>query len=342
MNWASRARRAERYFWTYKGEITLKVIVTDDRHGSYDVEKSVLDSIGAELIVENCVTSDEVLSACRDADAVLCNLAPMPSSVIDGLNSCKVISRYGVGYDNVDVSACTSKGILLCNVPDYCTEEVSDHALALLMACARRVARRDFQVRSGMWNICRKEPIYRIAGKTIAFLGYGKIARCLHRKTIGLEFKRTLIYDPYIEKSLIAGMGGIESDWKTIFSEADFISVHLPLNDHTRQIIGEAEFGMMKSTAVLINTSRGAVIDESAMVKSLSESKILAAGLDTFETEPLPIDSPLRSLENCVLTDHVGFYSEESLEELKQKAAENICDFFKGKNPKYPVNLSVK
>lgn len=315
-----------------------KVVVTDDRHGTYEVEKGVLSAIGAEVTVANCDTPADVVETCADADGLLCNLAPVPAEVVDKLDKCRVISRYGVGMDNVDISACTAKRIYLGNVPDYCAEEVSDQALSLLMSCARKTSRRDAQVRQGLWNICRKDPIYRVAGKTFGLLGYGLIARCLHRKIKGLNPDRVLVYDPYVSNEDIEVAGAIKADWETIFRESDFLSVHLPLNDSTRQMIDSSALQLMKSTAIIVNTSRGAVIDEAALVDALGTGIINSAGLDTFEIEPLPMDSPLRRLDNCVLSDHVGFYSEESLIELKRKTAENVLDVLQGKTPRYWVN----
>jgi D-3-phosphoglycerate dehydrogenase len=315
-----------------------KVVVTDDRYNQYEQEKKVLSSIDAELIVKNCSTPEEVAEACKDADGVLCNLAPMPAEVIDKLEKCKIIARYGVGYDNVDVKACTQKGIWVSNVTDYCAEEVSDHALALIMACARKVARRDRQVRNGEWNIGSKDPIYRIAGKTFAFLGFGMIGRCLYRKIKGLNFSRVLVYDPFLDEKVIKEMGAEKADWETALKEADFISIHMPLNEKTRGIIDKKAFDLMKPTAILVNTSRGPIIDEQALIEALTTGKINSAGLDVHTKEPLDKNSPFMTIENCVLTDHAGWYSEDSMIELKTKAAENIKAVLTGGKPNYPVN----
>jgi len=315
-----------------------KVVVTDDRYKNYDEEKKVMDKVGAELVIANCKTKEEVVEVCMDADGILCNLAPMPAEVIKKLDKCKIISRYGVGYDNVDVKACTSMGIYLANVPDYCAEEVSDHALALLMCCARKVARRDAQIRKGMWNIGSNDPIYRIAGKTFAFLGFGMIGKCLYRKIKGLNFSRILIYDPYLDENTIKSFGAQKADFETALKEADFISLHMPLNEKTKSIINSKAFSLLKKTAIIINTSRGPLIDEEALIDALKEGKINCAGLDVHNKEPLDKDNPLMNLENCVLTDHVGWYSEESMNELKRKAAENVRDVLLCKEPKYKIN----
>lgn len=319
----------------------FKVVMTDDRHKTYEEEKQVMAGINADLIIANCTTVEEVISNCRDADGIMVNLAPMPAEVIKELTKCKVIARYGVGYDNVDVTACTQKGIYLTNVPDYCAEEVSDHALALLMACARKVARRDAQVRAGQWNIGKADPIYRISGKTFTFLGFGIIGRCLHRKIKGFNFSRILVYDPYVDAETISSLGAEKVDWKEALMSADFISIHMPLNDNTRGIINASAFELMKPTAIIANTSRGPVIDEEALIDALITGKINSAGLDVHSKEPLDKDSPLMKIENCVLTDHVGWYSEEAMSELKRKVAENVKDVLLSGKPKYPVNKLI-
>ncbi len=319
----------------------FKVIVADEVFNSYEEEKTVLEKIGAGIIITKGMTGSEFEKACIDADGILVNLAPIPAGLIEKLDRCKVIARYGVGYDNVDVDACTRKGIYLANVPDYCEEEVSDQALALLMACARKVARRDAQVRAGEWSIGNKDPIYRIAGKTIAFLGFGMIARCLHRKVAGLGFSRIMVYDPFVDAETIKNMGAEKVEWQEALGEADFISVHMPLNNKTRGIIDAAAFDLMKATAIIVNTSRGPVIDEKALIDALTAGKINSAGLDVHDREPLDKDSPLMDIDNCVLSDHVGWYSEESISELKRKAAENIMGVLQGGVPKYPVNTPV-
>lgn len=315
-----------------------KVVMTDDRHKAYNEEKKVLESIGAKVVIADCRTEDEVIAACKDADGILLNLAPMTEKVIDKLGKCKIISRYGVGYDNVDVNACTKKGIYVTNVPDYCAEEVSDQALALLMGCVRKIARRDAQVRSGKWNIGASDPIYRMAGKVFTFLGFGMIARCLYRKIKGLGFSKILVYDPYLDEAAIKQYGACKVGWEEALKEADYISIHIPLNDKTRGAINKEAFALMKSTAILVNTSRGPVIDETALIEALKSGKINSAGLDVHNKEPLEMDNPLMKLENCILTDHVGWYSEESISELKTKAAENIKAVFLGDKPRYPVN----
>lgn len=318
-----------------------KVVMTDDRHQNYTIEKSILQDIDVDVVVANCRSVAEVIEVCKDADGILLNLAPMPAAVIEKLERCQVISRYGVGCDNVDVEACTARGIIVANVPDYCAEEVSDQALALLLACARKVAQRDRLVRFGKWDSGKNEKIFRIAGKVFTFLGFGVIARCLYRKIKGLGFSRILVYDPYVEDEILKDFDVEKVDWETALSEADFISIHMPMNDGTRGMIDSKAFGLMKPSVILINTSRGGIIQERDLVWALDNRKINSAGLDVFSQEPISPDNPLLTFENCVFTDHIGWYSEESMFELKMKAAQNIKDVLLGGKPGYLVNKKL-
>ena len=316
----------------------MKVVVTDDRYGSYAEENEVLKEIGVRVEVHNLGDEEQTIRVLEDADGILLNLHPLPATVIRRLNKCRVISRYGVGYDNVDVQSATEKGIWIARVPDYCLEDVSDQALALLLGCVRKVAFKDRRIREGAWNLHREQPSYRIAGKNLGLIGYGAIARTLHRKLSGFGLGRVLVFDPYLDAKKITENGAESVNLRTLLKNADFISVHAPLNEQTRGLIGGRELSQMKNSAILINTSRGPLLVENAVAEALAEGKIAAAGLDVFETEPLPEDSPLRKLDNIILSDHAGWYSEESVAELKSKAAQNVLAVLKGEKPIYPVN----
>jgi D-3-phosphoglycerate dehydrogenase len=316
----------------------LKVIVTDDRYGSYAEETAVLKEIGASVEVHNLGDEAETAQVLRDADGILVNLHPLPATVIQELQKCRVISRYGVGYDNVSVEAATAKGIWVTRVPDYCLEDVSDQALALLLGCVRKVAFKDRRIREGAWNLHKEQPSYRITGKTLGLIGYGAIARTLHRKISGFGLGRVLVFDPYLDPKKIEENGAESATLRSLLKNSDYISVHAPLNDGTRGLIGGRELSLMKKTAILINTSRGPLLEEKAVADALASGKIAAAGLDVFETEPLPADSLLRQLDNVILSDHTGWYSEESVVELKTKAAQNVLEVLKGGKPIYPVN----
>ncbi len=316
----------------------FKVAVTDDRYGSYTEEKNVLKDIGAELVILDPENKEEFERKIASADALLVNLYPMTEDLISKLNKCKVISRYGVGYDNVDVDAATKKGIWVARVPDYSIEDVSDQALALLMACVRKVAYKDRMIRNGKWNLHDDQPCHRIKDGVLGLIGYGAIARRFHEKTMGLGLSKVLVYDPYVGDAMIRDNGGIPADLSAVLAESNFVSIHVPLADTTRGMIGKEQLQEMKKGAILINTSRGAVLNEADVADALKTGIITGAGLDVFEREPLSLDSPLLKLDNVVLSDHTGWYSEESKEELKTKAAINIVSVLKGGEPVYPVN----
>ena len=316
----------------------FKVIVTDDRYGSYEEEKTVLKEIGASVEVHNLGNEGQTIEVLRDADGILVNLHPLPATVIQELQKCRVISRYGVGYDNVSVETATAKGIWVARVPDYCLEDVSDQALALLLGCVRKVAFKDRRIREGAWNLHREQPSYRITEKTLGLIGYGAIARTLHRKISGFGLGRVLVFDPYLDPKKIEENGAESATLRSLLKNSDYISVHAPLNDGTQGLIGSRELSLMKKTAILVNTSRGPLLEEKAVAEALANGKIAAAGLDVFEAEPLPAESPLRQLDNVILSDHTGWYSEESVTELKTKAAQNVLAVLNGGKPIYPVN----
>ncbi len=314
-----------------------RVIVTDNRHGNYNIEEEILRSCDAELIIENCVSNEDVITACQGVDGVLLDLSPMPAEVIKNIKGVRVISRYGVGYDNVDAAACTAEGIYLANVPDYCEEDVSDMALAHLFCSLRQVASRDSKIRRGDWNLYR-EKSFRLKGKTLSLLGYGRIARCLHRKTNSFGLKEVLVYDPYVEVSLIEKAGGRAVGLEEALRLGDIISLHMPVTEETTEIINSKTLSLMKKTAILINTSRGDLVEHKALVDTLKNEGIAFAGLDTHHQEPLPQEDPLLTLDNCVLTDHTGFNTREGVTELKTKAALNVKDVLTGGVPKYWIN----
>jgi D-3-phosphoglycerate dehydrogenase len=314
-----------------------KVLIADSRYLAYDQEEAVLAKINAEIVIERSDREDRIAALVGDIDGLIVNLAPITAKVVSAMKKCKCVSRYGVGYDNVDVKALKANGIYLANVPDYCAEDVSDHAFALFMDCVRKVSRKDRLVRQGQWNLTGVQEVFRICGKTFGFVGYGMIARCLHRKLGGFGLGRVLIADPYVSAEA-AGQAGAELvQLDRLCAESDYISIHAPLLASTRGLIGRAQFGLMKKTAILVNTSRGPLVDAEALSDALKAGKIACAGLDVFETEPLPADSELRKLQNVTLTDHAGWYSVESMVELKTKAAQNIVDALTQGQPKYVV-----
>jgi D-3-phosphoglycerate dehydrogenase len=314
----------------------MKIVISDDRFGWNDEEQAVFLDLGADLIVGNCGTEDELITACAGADGVLLNQAPMTARVIRSLTKCRVISRYGIGVDNVDIIAAEEQGIWVTNVPGYCTEEVAEHALGMLLSCVRRIPFKDRGVRAGGWNL--NQPIRRMSGRTLGIVGFGATGRAFWEKIQGFGFSRILIADPRIKSKLLPGMAGEAASFDRLIRESDFISLHVPLNERTRHCINAETISRMKEGVIIINTSRGPVLDEAALIPALQSGRISAAGLDVFEREPLPANHPLLGLNNVILTDHSAYYSQEAVSVLKTRTAMNAREVLEGRIPKTAVN----
>jgi D-3-phosphoglycerate dehydrogenase len=248
-----------------------------------------------------------------------------------------VISRYGVGVDSVDLRAATELGIIVANVPDYCIDEVANQTISMILTLIRKTAFFDQKVKSGQWDFRLGIPIHRTRGKTLGLIGCGKIGLEV-AKRISAFGVRAIAFDPYIEKTQV----GIDlKDFDTVLKESDFISIHCPLNDSTRHLIGEGEFKKMEKRPLLINTSRGPIIDEKALIQALREGFVSGAGLDVLEKEPPDSQNPLLKMENVILSPHISFYSVESISELKRRTAKNVSDVLMGKWPGSVVNHEV-
>lgn len=317
------------------------VVITDHGYPDDRPEREALAETGARIVIAQCRTPEEVLKACREADGVIVRMAPVPRPVIERLRRCKVISRYGIGVDNVDVKAATERGIPVANVPDYCYDEVSEHALALLLACARRVVESDRLVRAGEGPRSESLPVRRIRGSVLGLLALGAIARTLAGKARGLGFSRILAHDPFVKPEQARALGVDLVDLDTLLRESDYLSVHAPLLDSTRHLLGRETLAKMKPGAVLVNTSRGPVVDEAALLDALKAGRLAAAGLDVFEKEPIPADHPLLALPNVVATAHLGWYSLEARTDLQRRAAEAVAKVLLGGRPDHVVNREV-
>ena len=313
------------------------VVITDCDHGSIEEEKREFSPTGAELILAQVREEEDLIRACREADGLINQYALLTRKVLEGLPKCKVVSRYGVGVDSIDLKAATDLGIIVANVPDYCIDEVSNQTIAMILTLIRKTAFFNQKVKSNQWDFHLGIPIYRIHGKTLGLIGSGRIGLEVAKKISAFGVK-VIAFDPYLQK---AGEGIELTDFDTVLKKSDFISVHCPLNESTRHLIGEKEFQKMAKKPLFINTSRGPIIDEIALIQALEEGRISGAGLDVLEKEPPDLQNPLLKMENVILSPHVSFYSVESISELKRRTAENVSSVLLGKWPKSVVNREV-
>jgi D-3-phosphoglycerate dehydrogenase / 2-oxoglutarate reductase len=319
----------------------FKVVVTDYEFQTLDPEKEVLSSIDVDFTAVQCRTEEEVIRECRDADAIINQYAPISKRVIENLERCKVIARYGVGVNTIDLDAATEKGIVVANVTDYSVDEVSDHAFALLLALVRKVVKLNYEVKNGVWNFNLGKPIFRLRGRTLGLVGLGRIPQALAKKAQAFGLN-VIAYDPYIPEEVANYLNVRLTGLNDLFRQSDYISVHAPLTERTRGMISNEQFDLVKKELFIVNTARGPVIDEAALIHALQTKKIAGAGLDVTEHEPIQKDNPLLKMENVIITPHVAWYSEESENELKRKTAQNVVDVLSGYYPNYLVNRDVK
>lgn len=316
------------------------VLVTDYTWSSTEPEAKVLATAGASLLVAETGKEEELVQLVPEADAILTCFAHVTARVVQAGKKLQVIGRYGIGVDNIAVDEATKLGIPVTNVPAYCLDEVAEHALAFFFALARHVCSYDTAVRAGNWELKTGMPMFRISGRTLGILGFGKIGRTLAVKARGLGL-HVIAYHPFLPAAVFAEHQTESVSLDDLFTRSDFLSVHMPLSAQTRHMINRERLRKMKSTSFLVNTSRGGVIDQTALVDALKEGWIAGAALDVFEPERLPPDHPLLHVPNLLATPHVAFYSEESVAELEVKAAQNVADILSGRRPRTVLNPQV-
>lgn len=305
------------------------VVALDDGYAAYDQEHAIMKAAGARFELRPCRHNEaRTVEAVRDADVVLVRESLVSRRSIEAMSRCKAIIRYGIGIDNIDQVAATERGIKVVNVPDYGTDEVSSHAAALALAVSRRLWLHDREVRQGNWSTGVLQPMYRLRGRTLGLVGFGRIARMTMEKLVGFGFARILVFDP--KASLPPDVESADLD--TLCAESDVISLHAPLTPETRHLINKRRLAMMKPTAILVNTARGGLVSSDDLYEALKAQQILGAGLDVFEQEP-PGVHKLFSLDNVVVTNHMGWYSEEAMRELQRKTAEEAARVLTGEEP---------
>jgi D-3-phosphoglycerate dehydrogenase / 2-oxoglutarate reductase len=315
------------------------VVVTDSPFPNLDPARRVLSALGGILQMVEDPGPDAIARAAQNADAVLVTYAKITANAIRQMKKCRIISRFGIGVDNVDIAAATEAGIAVTRVPDYCLDEVSDHTMALLLALSRKIPYANSLSHAAKWELSAMAPIHRLRGNTLGLIGFGRISQLVAPKAAAFGM-RVITSDPYVATEVLASAGVERAAFSQLVKSADFISIHTPLLPETRHLFNAAVFQEMKPTAYLINTARGAIVDEDALASALDAKQLAGAALDVLAQEP-PSQSPLFGRTDVILTPHMSFYSVESLVDLQIRATEEIVRVLRGEMPRNPVNPQV-
>ena len=313
------------------------IAITENIFPTLDPAKKALAKLHPTFRMAKSTGAEDILEVARDADAILVTYAKLPRDLIMQLTRCKAIGRFGLGVDNIDLPAAKEKGIAVNYVPDYCIREVSDHAMAMLLALIRKIPFSDGLVQAGRWEMPAVVPIRRIEGTVLGLLGFGNIPRLVAPKAQAFGMK-VIAYDPYAKPELFkqAGVEGVDLD--TLLATSDYVSVHAPLTPQTRGMVNAQAFGKMKKGAYIVNTARGPLIDEAALIAALDSGQLGGAALDVVAVEPLAKESPLLGRDNVIITPHTAFYSIEALDELQSKCATDVARVLSGEKAVYPIS----
>ena len=312
------------------------IAVSDSVFPNLNPAREVLSRVGAELLLAEEPTPEAIMQVARNADAVLVTYAKITAEMISPMTRCRIIARFGIGVDNVDIPAATKAGIVVTRVPDYCIDEVSDHTMALLLALARKIPFANSRAHAGHWEMPAVVPIYRLRGSVLGLVGFGEIPRLVAAGSNAFVAK-VISYDPVVSQETMNRAGVEKVEFSELVSVSDHISIHAPLLPETDHLFNASIFCKMKPTAYLINTARGPIVDEQALAQALDQGHLAGAALDVLSREP-PSASPLFGRENVILTPHMSFYSAESLIDLQRKAAEEVVRVLSGDAPLNPLN----
>lgn len=315
----------------------MKIVMLDRMGTDFSLEKKVFHEEGATFLVTYFKDADELRSIVHDADVLMFNDANITADIIAALEKCKMIIRYGIGYDNVDLEAAGKKGIYVCNAPSYGTYDVAEHTMALLLSVCKHIPVADKCARTGKWNPEYIGKVRRLRGKTLGLVGFGRIARVVAKRARAFEME-ILVSDPYLSEEDKAALGARYVDLPTLLTNSDYVTLHSPLTEETHHMLGMPQFQMMKKDAVLINTSRGGLVNENELIFALLSGEIAGAALDVFENEPLPASSKLLQMDNVVLTPHVAWNSYEGVDDLHKEVTENVVRVLHGETPINVVN----
>ncbi len=320
----------------------MKIVITDYRFPDVEQERRAVEAVGGTLVTGQATTEDQVADLCRDADGVLTARAPVGARAISAMQRCRIIVRYGIGVDTVDVAAATARGIFVANVPDYCLDEVSDHALTLLLMLNRQMIPAIALATENTWAVGKMPPLQRLRGQTCGLIGCGRIGSLLAGKVSALGM-RVIIQDPYLSELRAREMGAELVSLDDLLARADFISLHAPLNDATHHLLGKAAFARMKKTASIINTARGGLVDEAALLAALDAGEIFGAGLDVVESETAvtPVRSALVRHPKIIVTAHTAWLSQQARALLQLRAIEQVLACLRGETPYGLINREL-
>lgn len=318
-----------------------KIVISDYQYDTIEPQREVARGFqDAELLDFQCRTEEDVLEYAKDADIIINQYAPMTARVINGLDRCRAIIRYGIGVDTIDIEAANAKGIYVCNVPDYGVDETSNHAISMILALARKLPVIMADVKRGNWGLECGKPMHRFAGSTLGLVGLGRIATAIAEKMAAFHL-HIITYDPYVSEAHAAETGVTLVDFETLCRTSDYISIHCPSTDENYHLMDREVFRMMKPTAYLINAARGSIVDEEALIEALETGEIAGAGLDVLEKEPIDVNSRLLQMDQVIVTSHFGGYSEEAIFTLQKKAAMEAVNILSGNPPFNAVNRKM-
>lgn len=316
---------------------THRVLLTDYAWPDLDIERNILAEYDAELVVSPDRELPTLVALAADADAIMTNWSDVPAELIDAGANCRIIARLGIGLDNIDVHHATRRGIPVTNVPDYCLIEVAEHTMALLLALARKIGVFHVNARAGRYDLTAGFPLRRIEGQTLGIVGLGQIGRRVAAKA--QAFGLQILANSRSRRDPMPGVAW--ADLNELLRQSDFVSLHVPLLDETRGIIGRYELALMKPTAFLINTARGGLVDHRALAAALAAGKLAGAALDVQDREPADLSQPPYNDPRVIVTPHAAFYSSESVEELRRRVAHQVGVRLTGGRPENVVNPEV-
>jgi len=318
----------------------FKAVLIEHGYAAADLERKIITAAGGEFIDGEKLSPDEALKLCETAEGIMLRRVKVTAEMIRRFRRCRILLRYGVGVDNIDLAAATDANIIVGHVPDYGMDEVSTHAIALLLACVRRIVATHRGMEGGAWDVHRHEPIWRVEGRTLGLVGLGQIGQAVARKMCGWGL-RLLATDPFVDPSRARSLGVSLVDFDSLCRESDYLTLHCPLLTETRHLINARALGLMRPGAILVNTARGLVVDTKALITALDAGRLAQAALDVFEDEPLPVDSPVRRHSRIICSNHVAWYSEESHAQLQRSAAEEVVRACSGGLPRFVANIEV-